>query len=131
LANFSHLMDNNVFLPHLSATANVNVFLHGLASGDSINLSAFTLRFVQTGSATTAGDFNSDGRVNGGDFVVWQRGLSPNPRSPQDLALWRMNFGQSIAAVPAVMATPEPTSALLLLTAMFAYLVRPQGGSAH
>ncbi|MEM9659538.1 MAG: hypothetical protein AAF961_14355, partial [Planctomycetota bacterium] len=34
------------------------------------------------------GDFNSDALVNGADFLVWQRGGSPNPLSASDLAEW-------------------------------------------
>jgi hypothetical protein len=55
-------------------------------------------------------DFNSDGRVDGRDFLMWQRGDSPNSLSASDLALWQEAFGQE---VPALMAVPEPASLAL------------------
>jgi T5SS/PEP-CTERM-associated repeat protein len=53
------------------------------------------------------GDFNFDGRVDGDDLLAWQRGNSPMPNSPEDLATWRANFGVG-ATTPATTAIPEP-----------------------
>ena len=39
------------------------------------------------------GDFDSDGDLDGADFLKWQRGESPNPVSSSDLANWQANFG--------------------------------------
>ena len=69
-------------------------------------------------------DFNGDGEVDGQDFLVWQRGFGLTGQTNNDngdadgngivnaadLALWRTGFGAAVAAVGAV---PEPTSALL------------------
>lgn len=64
-----------------------------------------------------SGDFNSDGIVDGRDFLAWQRGDSPNPLSAGDLATWQENYGGgSLAAV----SIPEPSTALLLLAAVAA-----------
>lgn len=72
----------------------------------------FVLELV---GGSTPGDFDGDGDVDGTDFVVWQRGGSPNPGSAGDLADWQGNYGA--AAVGASFASvPEPTSLLLLLT---------------
>jgi hypothetical protein len=38
------------------------------------------------------GDFDIDGDVDGNDFLVWQRGGSPNPLSSVDLAAWKENY---------------------------------------
>ena len=59
-----------------------------------------------------AGDFNDDGRVDGNDFLHWQR----NP-SVGDLADWQASYGTT----PPLFATstvPEPTSLLLLTGAV-------------
>lgn len=69
------------------------------------------------------GDFNNDGSVDGNDFLVWQRGDSPNSGSPADLALWKANFGNSGAA-PAAGAVPEPSSLALVGIAISALAVR-------
>ena len=72
------------------------------------------------------GDFDSDGDVDGRDFLIWQRGGSPNPMSPADLALWRGNFGLG-STVAAGASIPEPRAALLAVSlALFALLYQRQ-----
>lgn len=56
------------------------------------------------------GDFNGDQFVDGNDFLIWQRGGSPNPTSAGDLADWKANFGMGASLVGAV---PEPGTVLL------------------
>jgi hypothetical protein len=57
--------------------------------------------------AEVTGDFDSDGDVDGQDFLVWQRGESPTPLSATDLADWQGAYGVSPAAIAAV---PEPST---------------------
>ena len=60
-------------------------------------------------SAALGGDFNGDGKVDGRDFLAWQR----NP-SVGNLGDWQANYGNaSLAALGAVV--PEPTTLLLLV----------------
>jgi hypothetical protein len=82
-------------------------------------IQAFTL----TLDAATAddADFNSDGIVDGSDFLIWQRGfgLSAQPDNSTgdadgdgnvndaDLTVWQGQFGTAPAAA-AVGAVPEP-----------------------
>ena len=42
------------------------------------------------------GDFDQDGDVDGQDFLVWQRGESPDPLSASDLSDWQANFGAQL-----------------------------------
>lgn len=63
------------------------------------------------------GDFNSDGLVNGADFLKWQRGESPNPLSASDLADWQANYGISASLVSSVNYVPEPSTVLLVAMA--------------
>ncbi|QDT75165.1 PEP-CTERM sorting domain-containing protein [Lacipirellula limnantheis] len=65
-----------------------------------------------------AGDFNADNVVDGADFLVWQRGGSPNPLSTGDLDLWKAHFGDVGSATGAVGAVPEPSSLIVSLLAM-------------
>ena len=58
--------------------------------------------------ARAAGDFNSDGNVNGFDFLSWQRGGSPDPLSSSDLDDWQANYGEQVSLVAA--ATGPTTS---------------------
>ncbi|MCA9237637.1 MAG: hypothetical protein KDA44_19325 [Planctomycetales bacterium] len=50
-----------------------------------------------------------DGRVDGADFLAWQRGESPTAGSPADLATWQANFGVG-ATTPGAAVVPEPGS---------------------
>jgi hypothetical protein len=69
-------------------------------------------------SATPDGDFNSDGTVDGADFLLWQRDPSVG-----SLADWKANYG--VGALTASAATiPEPASGVLLLVAAIGILTR-------
>ena len=52
--------------------------------------------FETTPTATTNGDFNFDRVVDGNDFLLWQRGESPNPLAGSDLTTWFNNYGTLI-----------------------------------
>lgn len=62
------------------------------------------------------GDFDGDGDVDGNDFLVWQRGGSPNGINSGDLAIWQAEYGFTPPLV-ANMAVPEPSALLLALVA--------------
>lgn len=116
VADIFEFSDGQAIAPNPNLTVTMNVFLTGLDGADVIDLNAFTQRFSQTGPVTSlGGDFNNDKTVDGADFLRWQRGLSPTPLSQADLSIWRANFGQSLLAVPAVSAVPEPSTALLIM----------------
>jgi hypothetical protein len=69
------------------------------------------------------GDFDLDGDVDGRDFLIWQRGDSPNPLSPSGLADWQTNYGaRSLGTSTSV---PEPGCLPLLLG--FVFLGRSHG----
>jgi pimeloyl-ACP methyl ester carboxylesterase len=38
-------------------------------------------------------DFDDDGDVDGRDFLIWQRGESPDALSAEDLSLWQSQYG--------------------------------------
>jgi len=68
---------------------------------------------------TDLGDFDEDTDIDGFDFLRWQRGESPLPLSPSDLADWEGNFGAtSVGPLAGLGASasviPEPSSAVLL-----------------
>ena len=67
------------------------------------------------------GDFDLDGDVDGRDFLLWQRGNSPNPLSVGDLADWQGNYGVGPLTAASV-AVPEPSSISLALIALLGFL---------
>jgi hypothetical protein len=83
--------------------------------------------------AAIAGDFSLDGRVDGNDFLAWQRELGELVTPPGngadgnrngvvdagDLAVWRNNFG-AVAGTAALAQTaiPEPTGLLICVSAI-------------
>lgn len=70
-----------------------------------------------------AGDFNGDNRVDGNDFLVWQRGFG-SPYDADDLADWKANFGQGTG----ISAIPEPTSLGLAVAGLgLAITIRRRG----
>ncbi len=73
------------------------------AGGDGNDVALYSTPLV-------TGDFNSDGAVNGADFLTWQR-------SPGDgeLADWQAYFGQPSATGTVVTFVPEPSTLLLLM----------------
>ncbi len=71
---------------------------------------SLTLAVVPSG---TPGDFDSDGDVDGRDFLKWQRGGSPSPLSAGDLAAWQANYGVGMLTATSV-AVPEPSTWMLL-----------------
>jgi len=83
------------------------------------------------------GDFNADGMVDTADYVVWRRAAgtayvwadadASGAVGPEDLDIWRANFGngQSTAGTGAFTQVPEPAvSALLLMAATIPLLSR-------
>lgn len=65
------------------------------------------------------GDFDNDSDVDGRDFLVWQRGGSPNGITSGDLALWQDNYGAG--GLAAISAVPEPSSVLLLAVSALSF----------
>ncbi|MBN1851720.1 MAG: autotransporter-associated beta strand repeat-containing protein [Pirellulales bacterium] len=78
------------------------------------NLAGYTMLTVCV--YALGGDFDGDGDVDGTDFLIWQRGESPNPLSSSDLADWQTHFGTVVSPVGArSTAVPEPAAGFLLI----------------
>jgi hypothetical protein len=82
-----------------------------------------------TAAPVLAGDFNMDGIVDAGDYVLWRKsagnppqslaaaaGTGNGPMGPQDYTLWRSNFGNQASGAGATLSssllaqTLEPTA---------------------
>ena len=69
------------------------------------------------------GDFDGNGSVDGLDFLVWQRGESPNPLSQADLIDWQTNFGTT-SGITTSTNVPEPSGSILAAMAIVALAIR-------
>jgi thermolabile hemolysin len=76
------------------------------------------------------GDFNNDGVVNNGDYLLWRKGQSPS-HIPDDYNVWRTHFGQISGSGSSLLAgdwtsnggtVPEP-SVVALVAAGTMYLL--------
>jgi hypothetical protein len=108
----AHEIGHNLGLSHNSLTENL---MKSGGNGERLDAAQISTilasRFTVTAPpAGLAGDFSGDGRVDGRDFLIWQRGGSANRLSASDLALWRANFGRTSATAGAV---PEPAGIVL------------------
>jgi len=76
------------------------------------------------------GDYDNDGDVDGRDFLAWQRGESPDPFSPTDLALWQAEYNGGLLSAlrlpPSALnvAVPEPGAVVLALAGLLVCLRR-------
>ncbi|HMO84853.1 MAG TPA: endo-1,4-beta-xylanase, partial [Lacipirellulaceae bacterium] len=77
----------------------------------SLTLDKGTTNYALTVVDALPGDFDFNGVVDGADFLVWQRGGSPQPHSAEDLAAWVNNFAPAASSAGA--GVPEPGCALL------------------
>jgi hypothetical protein len=92
---------------------------------------AFDVGAYEFGTVLLPGDYNGDGTVNAADYTVWRSYLGrstalPNDDTPgdgpDDYDRWKTNFGQTggagSRAAGAIIAVPEPTTALLLVVGL-------------
>jgi autotransporter-associated beta strand protein len=125
------------FIPHvsdsftiLSAGDLINTFA-GLPEGARVNTigtqGSFVINYdymnhrvvLSNFLAGIAGDFDGDGKVDGRDFLLWQR----NP-SVGNLSDWQANYGAVAVAGLSTSAIPEPGTLLLTSLAFIAWLSR-------
>ena len=91
----------------LADTSSASFTIKGWQADDVLN--PVTIMGTLNGNA---GDFDGDGKVDGADFLFWQR----NDSTPAGLNAWQTNYGSGVlvGAAAATGAVPEPTSVVLL-----------------
>ncbi len=116
----------------LSVATDGVVYATGITGGEpgpTTNIwDAYLIKIVEELSA----DYNGDGVVNGGDFLIWQRQLGMTDLIPyegadgdgdgnvtvKDLAIWQQDYGMSIdqtSAPTSASTLPEPNSFMLTI----------------
>ena len=67
---------------------------------------------LDVNSLLLAEDFDTDGDVDGSDFLAWQRGLGALYQAA-DLAAWQASYGAASTATAVLQAVPEPSGAAI------------------
>ena len=115
----------------------------GGASGRTLFITAGTSLFkVDLNVPVPAfGDYNGDGLVDAGDYIVWRRTLGTTANlsadgngnrviDATDYGVWRANFGQTVGSASitgANAAVPEPATIVLLMLAAAGWCLRRCG----
>jgi hypothetical protein len=117
-STISATIGSNVYNWTISYTGNIN-----FSDADNSVISSITgpgtgndvvLIGLSSVVNSTPGDFDSDGDVDGRDFLVWQRNTSVG-----NLSDWQTNYGSS-GPLTAATAVPEPASMLFGLAGLLA-----------
>ena len=107
----------------------INVFVNDSTGSGSQSVWYDGVAYALVSEAGIAGDFDEDGDVDGDDFLIWQRGDSPNPFSQNDLDDWEENYGtsndvNSISTASSSAVVPEPEGLVLVLWGVGSVLSR-------
>jgi hypothetical protein len=95
----------DTFIAILQVAPNTNAGQIGLDDDNVITVD--NVRFEGPFAVPFGGDFDFNDVVDGNDFLIWQRGESPEAGSAAELEAWKANYGQS-APIPELSAVPEP-----------------------
>ena len=68
-ANITQLTDTESFAPKSRLLVTTNLFIAGLARGDSTTFGGFIQRFAQNGAPGKPGDYNQNGTVDAADYT--------------------------------------------------------------
>ncbi|QDS98217.1 hypothetical protein [Adhaeretor mobilis] len=112
-------------------TSFANIFPGYGSDTDATFLSPDNLSWIESTIAPRpVGDYDSDGGVDGQDFLTWQQdfdmtgsGLAADGNKDgsvdaADYTIWRDNFGMGVPAAFASTTVPEAASLVLLLMAL-------------
>lgn len=95
-----------------NALSTNNLAQYTLTAGAATFINNANQSFTLVAPEPPSADFDEDGDVDGADFLVWQRGESPDPLSQEDLELWMAQYGGP-PPLDAVVEVPEPLSLVL------------------
>ena len=115
-----------------------NTFLPGPSIVDELRVGLSYADVTPGVSVALAGDYNNNGSVDVGDYVIWRKGgpianetVSIGTVDELDYDEWRANYGLPGAGSGGVVSTvPEPASAGLLVLGIVGLLMRRRAGRA-
>jgi hypothetical protein len=90
-----------------------------------VNMEIESIRVMLPPPPGVSGDYNGNGVVDAGDYVLWRKGgplqNDPTPGvQPADYTFWRSRFGATNGSGSSLgsAAVPEPTASSLLLVVL-------------
>jgi hypothetical protein len=118
----------------------------GDPNGSTVFPQVMDVEYVRVWQPQTglSGDYNDDGQVDAGDYVVWRRtvgqsgiGLAADGSGnasigPEDLQIWKQNFGNSNSqAAAAILAynVPEPATAVPIAVGLMLFYAQRIGAA--
>jgi hypothetical protein len=111
----------DVFILILQLQPNVNANEIGIDNDTMLFID--NVKFAGAFAVPAAGgDYDGDTDVDGNDFLIWQRGQSPESLSVADLDAWKASFGQPAG----ISAVPEPGCVALTAVAALAFSLAPR-----
>jgi hypothetical protein len=131
---------HDLVVPLSSITDRQNVQTFGVNLGSHTNDVVINVDLVRFELAQVYGDYNNNGVVDAGDYVVWRRNLgtsfqlpneatstTPGSVTQEDYAAWRARFGNTAATAGSgslanSASVPEPASVVLVMFALAAGL---------
>ena len=121
-----------------AAVYSLNFSDEDLPGASDLGQLTLTLLGTVEESAVETADFNEDQDIDGGDFLVWQRGLQAGSTlaagdanadmtvDELDLTVWQQQFGTESPTLASSQAVPEPSTAILCLLSLLACSTRRQ-----
>jgi hypothetical protein len=102
----------------LSVAGSVQAFINDSTGSGTQSVWYDGLGYSLVTDGRLAGDFDGDDDVDGDDFLMWQRGGSPNSLSSEDLAIWRQAFGSPQGLTATVVGNELPVPEISSAKAM-------------
>jgi hypothetical protein len=125
LSSFTAQVAQEFANPGDGLLTNFNLYYLGLLTDQGAGLVDMEIESIRVLLPGLAGDLNGDNRVDGADFLLWQR----NGGSPSELASIKANFGMTAGSATAA-AVPEPSVAIILSAIMAAMATSLRRGSS-
>jgi hypothetical protein len=98
--------------------AGANEYLNNNAEFARTVLSGVIIDYVSIVTPGTPGDFNTDGKVNAADYVLWRK--NPTAFLPADYNTWRANFGIGGGSGASVGTSQVPEPGFCVIAAVLA-----------
>ena len=118
---------NEWIAPASSVNAQISLFFISDEGNGAVFLDEVSLVNLSASVPDNA-DFDDSGIVDGLDFLLWQRGETPEGGSAAELTLWETQYGGPPPLSASVASVPEPSTIVIcaLMTTILAGTGRRQ-----